>query len=157
MSYQRGARERPLLPPPRTFSVSMADVHTRTGSRGAPWLRLAAETALVLALLCLAIANIVARATWSEVGDGILWRAADNAVVAQVVTPDSPGARAGLQPGDVLLGINLRPVQSVDDLVRIFHAADQGTGVTYQIFREGHSQIFDVTLEPLPSGPRGLY
>ncbi|HSK09306.1 MAG TPA: PDZ domain-containing protein, partial [Vicinamibacterales bacterium] len=116
-----------------------------------------AESALVVALLCLAGANIVARATWSEVGDGVLWRAGGYGVMAQEVAADSPGHRSGLQAGDVLLGVNLQPVQSVDDLYRTFHASKPGDPVTYQIVREGHSEAFQIALQPLPSGPRGLY
>jgi two-component system, NtrC family, sensor kinase len=135
----------------------MADVQVRTRARGLIWLRFAVEAALVLGLLCLAAANIVSRATWSEVGDGVLWRHADSGVTAQVVAPDSPGDRAGVQPGDVLLGVNMRPVQSLDDVVRTFHASREGATVSYQIAREGQNEALQLSLAPLPSGSPRLY
>jgi hypothetical protein len=52
----------------------MPDILARAGARRATWFRLLAQAAVVAALLCLAVANIAVRATWSELEDGVLWR-----------------------------------------------------------------------------------
>ncbi len=48
-----------------------------------------------------------------------------NLVVGQVavkeIAPDSPAARAGIEPGDVFLQINERPVRHIGDLQRYIH------------------------------------
>ena len=45
-----------------------------TGSRRRTLVRLTAQLAVVVLLLCLAAANMYVRATWSEPEDGVLWR-----------------------------------------------------------------------------------
>src|SRR3954468_12114322 len=73
-----------------------------TGSRGRMLVRLTAQLAVVVLLLCLAAANIYRRATWSEREDGGLWVTTPAGVVAQEVAADSPAARAGVRAGDIL-------------------------------------------------------
>ena len=81
--------------------------------------RLTAQLAVILALLCLAVANIYVRATWSELEDGVLWnRTPEGVIAATEVAEGSPGARAGLREGDVLEAIDGRPIETVDDVDR---------------------------------------
>ena len=70
--------------------------------RRSAWLRLAAQAAVVVALMCLAVANIASRMTWSELEDGVLWQMEAGSVTAGVVHEGSPAERAGIRPGDVL-------------------------------------------------------
>jgi predicted metalloprotease with PDZ domain len=60
----------------------------------------------VAALLCLAIMNMSARATWTEMEDGVLWTSTGADIVAKEVAPGSPGERAGIRVGDLLLAID---------------------------------------------------
>jgi two-component system, NtrC family, sensor kinase len=129
----------------------------RAGARRAAWLRAVAEAAVVAALLCLAAANIHQRATWSELGDGVLWAERGEGVTAQIVLPESPAARAGVQEGDILSAIDRRPVKTLDDVVDEFHAATWGEPARYTIVRLRTLQTFEVELEPLPTGPLPLY
>ncbi|MGH9373672.1 MAG: PDZ domain-containing protein, partial [Vicinamibacterales bacterium] len=137
--------------------MSTTDLQVRPGIRVAPWLRLAAEAAVVVGLLCLAVANIAVRASWSEVEDGVLWESRGEGVTAQVVAPDSPGARAGIEPGDVLLMIDQRLVQSRDDVTDTFHSAGDGQTVSYTVLRLRSQEMLTVGLEPIPVGSRSLY
>ena len=66
-------------------------------------LRTTAQMLVVAVLLCLGVMNISVRATWTEMDDGVLWRATASDVVAREVAEDSPAARAGVRPGDILL------------------------------------------------------
>jgi serine protease Do len=58
------------------------------------------------------------------------------AFVRQVV-PGAPGEKAGIQPGDVVLSVNGRPVEGAVDLRRTLGGAKPGTAVTLQINRRG--------------------
>jgi two-component system, NtrC family, sensor kinase len=129
----------------------------QAGTRRAAWVRLTAQVAVVAALLCLAAANIAVRATWSEVEDGVLWRQQGAALIAEAVAKGSAGEKAGIQVGDELIGVDRRPIQSLPDLYDIFHGARSGRSLTYNIVRLRTNQMLDVSLEPIPSGPRGLY
>ncbi|HMF62434.1 MAG TPA: hypothetical protein VK595_18800, partial [Vicinamibacterales bacterium] len=64
------------------------------GFRNRGLFHLAAELAVVVALLSLAIANIRVRATWTEVEDGVLWSAGAEGLVAREVASASPAALA---------------------------------------------------------------
>jgi serine protease Do len=61
------------------------------------------------------------------------------ALVAEVV-PDGPSAKAGLQPGDVILRIDGRPVESSSDLTRQVAMAKPGESVRLSIRRDGREQ-----------------
>jgi serine protease Do len=66
------------------------------------------------------------------------------------VQPDTPGARAGLKKGDVVVGLNGTPVKDADDLrLRISETAP-GTNVSLQLMRDGRAQDVKVTLGELP-------
>ena len=57
------------------------------------------------------------------------------------VAQGSPGALAGLEPGDVIVEVNRDPVQSVAQLARIY--AESGGGVTV-LTRRGSSSLYTV-------------
>ena len=120
-------------------------------------MRSTSQVGLVGAPPCLAVANIAQRARWNEVEDGVLWRASDNDVVAVEVAPGTGAARAGLQVGDVLLAVDGRPVTSPQDVVQILHASSRGTPLHYTVLRLRTQQMVDISVEPIPSSPRGLY
>jgi PAS domain S-box-containing protein len=129
----------------------------RTGIRRAAWVRLTAQVAVVVALLCLAVANIAVRATWSEVEDGVLWKQQGAALTAREIAPNSAAEKAGIQPGDELVAVDRRPVQSLQDLTDTFHRGHDGRSLTYTVVRLRTQQMLDVALEPIPSGSRSLY
>ncbi len=126
-------------------------------ARGHALLRLTAQLAVVVALLCLAVANIYVRATWAEAEDGVLWGAGPDGIVAQEVAPRSPAATAHLQPGDILEAINGRPVDSVDEVTAALHRASPGELLRYTILRTRTPELFTVTVTRMPSGAAGLY
>ncbi len=146
-----------MLTSPRSPYLFMTDLHLRPGTRGALWFRLAAQAVVVAALVCLAVANIAVRASWSELEDGVLWGAQVEGVTAQEVLPDSPGAKGGIQAGDLLIGINQQAMQSPDDVADIFHRAAPGEPLSYTVLRLRSHERLDIVLERMPSGSRSLY
>jgi S1-C subfamily serine protease len=53
------------------------------------------------------------------------------------VRPDSPGARAGVQPGDVIVELSGMPVSSVADLERIAATRRPGQPTSMVVRRDG--------------------
>ncbi len=121
------------------------------------WMRSTAQVGIVVLLLSLAVANIVQRARWSEVEDGVLWRATGNDIVAAEVAPGTGAARAGLQPGDVLLAVDGQPITRVDEIIPVLHASGEGRVLRYTVLRLRSQQMVDVSVEAIPSSPRALY
>jgi two-component system, NtrC family, sensor kinase len=121
------------------------------------WMRLAAQSAVVVLLLCLAVANITVRRTWSEMEDGVLWVSEGDQVAARAVAEGSPAERATLYPGDILLQINGRPIESVQQVINILHGTRRGDSLTYDVLRLRSQQTFTLTVSAIPSGNLALY
>jgi PAS domain S-box-containing protein len=131
--------------------------HPAAGLKGHALLRLAAQLAAAVLLLCLAVANIHQRVTWNEMDDGVLWSSVDDQLVAQEIAPGSPAARAGLRAGDLLQQIDGKPVMTTEDVVARLHAASAGDTLTYAVARLETQQIVTVPLDFMPAGARSLY
>lgn len=54
------------------------------------------------------------------------------------VRPGSPAERAGLQPGDVITEVNLRPISSADDLARVLAGLAPGHRLIIGFLRGQH-------------------
>src|SRR5688500_8327076 len=79
---------------------------------------------IVAALLLLAGLNIAQRWTWRELEDGVLWKtAAGGEIVAAEVAQGTAAERAGLERGDVLLMVDGRIIERVEDVVETLHNA----------------------------------
>ncbi len=121
------------------------------------WGRSTFPLAVVVALLCLGVANVVSRATWHEVEDGVLWVVRAQGVTAAEVAGDSPAQRAGVRPGDVLIAIDERAIGSPAEIVSLLHASRSGDRLRYTILRLGNREVFDLAVAPMPQGIGGLY
>jgi serine protease Do len=73
------------------------------------------------------------------------------------VMKGSPGAKAGLQPEDVVTAVNGRPIDSAQALTRIVGFSKPGTSVTLTVQRKGSAkaQEVQVTLGTRPVNPDG--
>jgi serine protease Do len=67
------------------------------------------------------------------------------AVVASVVA-NGPAAKAGLEPGDVILEVNNRPIPSRDELVQTVMALTPGTTVPVTVLRDKQRKTMNVTI-----------
>jgi len=77
---------------------------------------------------------------------------ARGALVAEV-TQGSPAARAGIQPGDVIVAFQGDEVQTPRDLTRRVAGIPPGTATKVTVARHGQSRALDVTLGELPETP----
>ena len=137
----------------RTASTDRIGQRSRVAAWGPPVL----AVALVAALICLAAANVVVRANWNEVVDGVLWIDRPEGITAVEVALGEAGDLAGVEIGDLLLAVNDVPVGSADDVVAALHAGQPGAEQTYSLLRFGQPQLLEVVLRPAPTGPTAVY
>jgi serine protease Do len=70
------------------------------------------------------------------------------ALVAQV-TSGGASAKAGIQPGDIIVEYNGRPVPNKDELVKMVIATKPGTSVPVKVIRDKQDKTLHVTVEEL--------
>ena len=63
-----------------------------------------------------------------------------------VVTANGPAARAGMEPGDVILEVNNRPIPSRDELVQTVMSLKPGTTVPVTVLRDKARRTLNVTI-----------
>ncbi len=78
----------------------------------------------------------------------------DHGVVVREVNLDSPAARAGIQPRDIITEVNGDRVESWNDFVRDIVTKKVGDTVKLTIVRNGVSRTLSTTLTERPAEPR---
>jgi membrane-associated protease RseP (regulator of RpoE activity) len=68
----------------------------------------------------------------------------EQAVVIRSVTPESPAAEAGLEPGDLVTEINGEPITDLDSFVDTIRSFKPGDQVSLTIYRDGESEPMEV-------------
>jgi Do/DeqQ family serine protease len=68
------------------------------------------------------------------------------------VTPNGPGAKAGLQSGDVVTAIDGKPIHDSDDLTMAVISHSPGTNVMLDVVRNGQPMKLNVNLGTRPTG-----
>jgi two-component system, NtrC family, sensor kinase len=101
-------------------------------SLGAVVLALATLAAMIFAWL-----NFVQRETFETPDDGVAWLDTSNGAQAWKLAANSPAARAGIRPGDLLVSINGLPVASQVQVTRRLWHAGLWTQVRYKLVRNG--------------------
>jgi len=66
------------------------------------------------------------------------------------VEPDSPAARAGLEPGDIITHFDGRAIERVGDLPRLVGGTKPGTRSTITVFRRGKSRELNLLIAEIP-------
>lgn len=74
---------------------------------------------------------------------------APQGALVRSVTPGGAGAKAGIQPGDVIVGYNGKPVKNNDQLVEMVMATRPGTRVPVRVVRDKQERTVTVTVEEL--------
>jgi serine protease Do len=88
--------------------------------------------------------GIVPRESYEDFG----LKSRTGAIVSSVL-PNSPAAKAGIEPGDVVVEYNGRPVPNRDELVKMVVATKPGTTVPMRLLREKRERTVNVTVEQL--------
>jgi len=113
-------------------------------SLGAVILALATLAAMIFAWL-----NFVQRETFESPDDGVAWLDTNHGAQAWKVAPNSPAARAGIRPGDLVVGINGIPVTTQVQVTRRLWHAGLWTQVRYKLVRNGEE--FETPLVTAPA------
>jgi serine protease Do len=69
--------------------------------------------------------------------------------VVKTVSPGGAAAKAGLEPGDVILSFNGKPVASRDELVQMVVATKPGSTVPVRIVRDRAEKTVNITVDEL--------
>lgn len=72
-------------------------------------------------------------------------------VLVEEVTPNTPGGRAGLQPGDVITAFNGKTVTRSAELQRLVGDAAVSSNVQLTVLRNAKEQVITARLDELPS------
>jgi len=137
--------------------------------------RLSRQTIFLLlvtgALVLLGTLNLHSRLQRPQIPyDGVIWADSPRGVVAAIVDPNGPAARAGVRQGDYLVGISLSGGSSFDAISRAsdvqiyLDAAGVGAPISYALQREnvyGDRSTWAADIPELVAKPqklgRGLY
>jgi PAS domain S-box-containing protein len=117
----------------------------------------AAVLAIALLLAALGVYNIVLKATWTLLDDGVFWRDAPEGVVAGRLAANGPAARSGVALGDVLLAVDGEEVLSAPDVQKALDRRQPGSQVTYTVLRGSERRSLDLTVVPLSKGNVSLF
>ena len=136
------------------FSSNLRDAF---GWRWTGWGPALLAVGVVASLLWLAAANVVVRANWSEVEDGVLWADETQGLVATTIAPGSAADAAGMQTGDLLLAIDGQPMETRDDVLGVLHTSAEQTRLAYTVLRIGSQEVHELTLQAAPSSALPSY
>src|SRR5687767_2623044 len=75
---------------------------------------------------------------------------ASSGALVQDVTPNSPGARAGLRTYDLILAVDGKPVAGNDQLIELIAGRTPGSTATLQVLRDNRSMNVPVKLAERP-------
>jgi serine protease Do len=67
------------------------------------------------------------------------------------VTPGSPAAKAGLKESDVVLDVNGKPIDNVEQFIQSISGTAPGTMLSLGVWRNGSKQTLTATVESRPS------
>ena len=76
------------------------------------------------------------------------------ALVAEV-NPDSPGAKAGIHQGDIIIDFNGNPIHEMNELPRMVAATAPGSKATLKVLREGKEKTLNLTIAELTDERQG--
>jgi PAS domain S-box-containing protein len=93
--------------------------------------RFVAISLLSTLFVAIGILNLRDRTIWTDPSDGVFWIERDGTLIAATVNPGSSGNRAGIEPGDRLVGLNGQSILSLGHYSDLIYQAKPGGTVTY--------------------------
>jgi serine protease Do len=94
--------------------------------------------------------GVQAQTVTPEIAENLGLKEAHGALVAEP-QPDSPAAKAGIEPGDVIAAIDGAPVKDARNLSKTVGASAPGSSLKLGLLRGGEEQTITVTLGRLPT------
>jgi serine protease Do len=85
-----------------------------------------------------------------ELAQGFRVAESTKGAVIQNVVPNAPGAKAGLQPGDIVTALNGKPVETSAQLTRGVSSVQPGGKVTLTVLRNGQKKDLQITVAKRP-------
>jgi serine protease Do len=86
----------------------------------------------------------------SDIADSLGMKKAEGALVAEPQV-NGPAAKAGIQSGDVITGVNGEPVKDAKELARTIGGLAPGNAVKLNVLHKGQEKVIDLTLGQLPN------
>ena len=86
----------------------------------------------------------------ADIADSLGLKKAEGALVAEPQS-NSPATKAGIGSGDVILGVNGKPVRDAKELTRTIGGMPPGTVVKLDVMQKGQEKSIDLTLGELPN------
>jgi serine protease Do len=85
----------------------------------------------------------------ADVADSLGLKGNEGALVASVM-PNSPAAKAGVHPGDVITSYNGHPITQLKDLPQLVARTKAGEQVPMKVWRQGHETDLQVAIASSP-------
>jgi serine protease Do len=86
----------------------------------------------------------------SDIADSLGMKKAEGALVAEPQA-NGPAAKAGIQSGDVITGVNGEPVKDARELARTIGGLAPGNAVKLNVLQKGQDKVINLTLGQLPN------
>lgn len=77
-------------------------------------------------------------------------------IYVREVSPDSPAAKAGIRPVDIVLAIDGQTVSNADDINRLINSKNCGESVRVALVRSGQRTDVNITLEEAMNNERSI-
>jgi len=77
-------------------------------------------------------------------------------IAVQQVVPGTPADKAGLEPGDVILRVDGKPVTTADALRKYIAAKKPGDVIRFDVWSQGVDKLVAITLEERPAEQVGI-
>jgi PAS domain S-box-containing protein len=122
-----------------------------------PRLKNALVLAVAVLLAALGIYNIVLKATWTLMDDGVFWKDGAQGVFAARVAAGGPGDTAGVREGDILLAVDGGEVFDGEQVERRLAERADARRVQYTLLRAAERRALSVAVQPLPQGNVSLF
>lgn len=85
--------------------------------------KIVATTLLTIFVVTMGVLNLRDRESWKDPTDGVFWVETGSGLKAAEVATDSPGARAGIKTGDMLISLDGKAIANLgeyfDELYRV--------------------------------------
>ena len=106
-------------------------------------LLLVTVTAVIFAVL-----NLNVERTFDVPDDGVWWYPQGGTIAAKRVETGSPGERAGIKAGDLVVSINGQSIKGTPDITRTLYRSGVWSKATYSLIRQGVVLEVPVILQP---------